>query len=133
MHGRWLKYGLVGIAVVVGVSIVFGAGFLVGRQTESLPGLRAFRFGPAFLGGSHGAVGSITKIDGGTVTLRLRDGALQTIRVDGKTRIERNRRNATSANLNVGDQVVVIGSPDVQGSITARYMRVVTTNAGSAP
>ncbi len=129
---KW-TYVLFGIAGILALCIVFGTGVFVGHWTGSERQARPFRFGPALLGGSHGAVGAVTKIEGNSVTLQLRDGGSQVVQVDARTRIDGDRRNTSFSSLKVGDQVVVIGSPNAKNIIMARYMRIRPASVNTAP
>jgi hypothetical protein len=78
------------------------------------------------LNSGHGAVGAIKNIDSQNqiVTLQLRDGTTQVVLVNKDTRIEKSGARITLSDLKVGDRITVIGSPDNQGRITARWIRV---------
>jgi preprotein translocase subunit YajC len=130
MQKQWLRYGLIAFGTVLALWIAFSAGIFVGRFGRlDGRGTTQFIFRP--FNGAHGAVGTIQNIEGQTITMQLRDGTTQGILVDSQTRIERNRQNSLLGNLKAGDQVLVIGSPNAQGQITARWIRVVDPNTPS--
>ncbi len=125
MRDKWLRIVLITIGILLVLFIVLGAGIFVARlhthgdqnPVELLRRLFYLRSG-------HGAIGAIQSIDQQTIVLQLRDGSSQTILLNKETRVERNRAKITAANLRVGDRVTVIGSPNNQGAIVARWIHV---------
>ncbi len=63
----------------------------------------------------HGIFGSVISIDASTITVKDRDGVEKVVIISGAVK---------PAKISVGDMVVVIGSPDSQGQINARFIRV---------
>lgn len=131
MQNKWLKIILVAVGAVLALCILFGAGVFVLRwssQSGSRPaGLLRRTFG---LGAGHGAIGKIQTLGDQTITLELRDGTMQAVRVDSKTRIERNRKRITFQDLRVEDRIIVVGSPDGQGQIVAEWIHVFSPAPG---
>jgi hypothetical protein len=65
-------------------------------------------------------VGTITKVDGTTLTLTARDGATVTVHLGGSTRIQVGGiANATAKDLAAGQVVIVVGEKRSDGSIDA--------------
>jgi hypothetical protein len=126
MQNKWLKYGLLALGVILLAGIVFGAGILVGRLSVrgSNPSSRLFQRGFLF-SGAHGATGVIEEIQDKSLAVRLRDGTTQVILIDNSTRVERNLKKAGLGDLKVGDRIVVVGTPDPQGRLKARLIRVI--------
>ncbi len=124
MRNKWLRFGLILVGTVLALAIVFGAGIFVGRMGGRANVLHPIRWFTILFSGAHGAVGRVEKIDGQTLTLELRDGSPQTVLLDSQTRIEKNRQRINAGDLHTNDQVQVIGSPGDQGSIRARWVRV---------
>ena len=124
MRNKWLRFGFIVASSVLALGIVFGAGIFVGRANGRLDGPRPVRWFALFSNGAHGAIGQVEKIEGQTVTLVLRDGSFQTVLLDKETRIEKNHQRITPGDLHQGDRIQVIGSPDSQGRIQARWVRV---------
>lgn len=133
MQNKWWKYGMFGIAGMLALCIVFGAGIFVGRWSVRGNALRPLQLGVALISGTHGAVGTIQSIDGQSIRVHLRNGSTETIRVDSQTRIDHNRRVVGLQNLKIGDEILAIGSPDAQGEMSARFVRVVDRNSAPAP
>ncbi len=137
---KWVIIGLAGFVVLI---LVFGAGMKVGalkarysyRWAENYQ--RNFA-GPrgGFLGNfrqgfegrdfinAHGTFGSIIKIDGSTVIVKSKDDVEKTVLVSEKTTITAHRESLKVSDLKIDDQIVVIGSPNEQGQIEARLIRL---------
>ncbi len=125
---KWLANKNVRIAAlmiggVVVALVIFGLGILVGARVFRPFGrgslLRLFQ-----VGRGYGAVGTVTAIQGSTITMMGQDGEPQTISVSTGTRIEiGTRRRAQLQDIHVGDRIVVIGSPK-NGTIQARFIHV---------
>ena len=129
MANKWLRIVLIGIAVVLVLCLCLGAGLYVVRlhnrgsvrPAESLR--RMF-----FLRAGHGAIGTVQGIANQTISIQLRDGSSQMVVVNKDTRIEKNRKAITTADLELNDQITVLGSPDQQGQIIARWIRGLSPN-----
>lgn len=124
MRNTWLRSSLIVVGIVLALGVVFSAGIFVGRVSARPFGDRSFRILAPFFSGAHGAVGRIDKIDGGTLALSLRDGTSQIVLVDQATGIEKEHQKVKLSELHVGDEILVIGSPDNQGRIDARWIHV---------
>ncbi len=125
---RWLANKNVRIAAlvvggVVAVLLVFCLGVLVGSRVFRPFGRGSpLRLFAPVLG--HGAVGTVSTIQGNTITMMDATGELQTISVISSTGIEiGTRRHAQIQDIHVGDRIVVIGSPQ-NNTIQARFIRV---------
>ena len=72
-------------------------------------------------GPATAAFGRVASIDAkrGQLTVEKRGGGTQSVRIDDKTRIERNRRAARLSDLQPGDRIVVKHSPTESGPVTA--------------
>ncbi|MDE3088108.1 MAG: hypothetical protein KGJ80_01825 [Chloroflexota bacterium] len=126
MQNKWLRFVLIAIGAVLALCILVGAGIFVVRWSSRASHRETGLFRRLFtLTREHGAVGAIESIGNQTLTLALRDGTTQTVLLDSTTRIEESAKRITLADLKVGDHVAVIGSPDSQGQIRARWIRVV--------
>ena len=126
MTALWVGGGLIllGLTFLVGVT-VGGRG---GSRPSQLP---VFPFGRPFGGPredmAHGAFGSITRIEGDSITIMdPRTGLPRTISTSATTEIERGyRQRVRVGELKVGDNITVIGSPLSGNTIQARFIGVV--------
>lgn len=125
-----LRALLAGIALVL-VGLAFWAGITVGaaggRHAAQPPG--SFFGRP--IGGprgqiGHGAFGSITNINGNSITIMdSRFGEPRIISIGQGTLIERgNRQRVSVGELRVGENITVIGSPASGNVIQARFIGV---------
>lgn len=130
---HWRRYALFTLIGVCVLGTVFGAGFFVGRWSGRANLSTTSPLGKAIIPSSgHGAIGRITQIEGTTLTLLSRDGATQTILIENKTRIERGvtrTQKLTLRDLKVGDQIIVVGTPNAQRQIRANLIRVLIAPA----
>lgn len=123
---KWIKIGLIGLGIVVSVALVFGAGFFIGRFTSRNAPPIVPLLERGFLGtGSHGATGAIEVIQDKTIILKVRDGTSRQIVTDSATRFERNLRKINLSDLKTGDRIIVVGTPDAQGILKARVIRII--------
>ena len=120
--------------------LMFRIGMMVGHQRASASFTwgqdyhRVFG-GPSqgFFGGMvdqddvkmHGVFGTILKNENQTITVEAEDRTERSVIVNGQTIIRQQRANATLQDLIPHLQIVVIGSPDANGQITARLIRII--------
>lgn len=78
---------------------------------------------PGFIN-AHGISGSIIKIDGDTLLLKGQDGMEQTVHTSPNTTIRRGRKSLLLTDLHIDDHIVVVGEPDTQAQIEAKFIRV---------
>lgn len=131
-RSQWWRYLLLALIGVGMLGTVFGAGFFVGRRSVRSRGPSAPSPQRAPFFGRHGAVGQILQIEETTITLETRDHATQIILTDNRTRLERGAppmTKMTLRDLEVGDQIVVVGTPNAQGQIRAGLIRVLSAPA----
>lgn len=137
---KWIIIGLAGFAIIV---LIFGAGIKVGTLKAKYSYRWAENYhknfaGPqgGFLGdfrrgfgdkdfiNAHGAFGSIIKIDGSTLIIKGKNDVEKTVLVSDKTEINSRRETVKASDLKVDDQIVIIGSPNEQGQIEAKLIRL---------
>ena len=73
--------------------------------------------------------GTISAVDADSVTIAEKGGASVTVAIDGATRVRRERKRATPADLKVGDTVRVVSRVADGGAATAKAI-IVTPAAG---
>lgn len=120
---------------VLGLMLSFAGGVFVGLEKARFSGnftqsyLRNFA-GPARFNSdhdfmnAHGSAGQIVKVEGSTITVKGRDGIEKNILTDDKTLIVRMREKIKIEELKANDFIVTIGSPNDQGQIIAKLIRV---------
>ena len=136
-ESKFLVGILYGVGIVVAVLLIFSAGVSVGFRKASFG--RAWgdnyeqNFGmrpmPPFGGennfpNAHGAAGKIIKIELPTVIVQDQDKTEKVVLIKDDTKIQKMRDNIVSTDLKLDDFIVVIGSPNNQGQIEAKFIRI---------
>jgi len=136
---------LVALALIVVIFASFGAGVFVGYQKArfsyawsenydrnfggpprgifGIPPSRTSNAGTGFPG-AHGVFGTILNMASSDIALNVQGGAERTVRLSSSTIIKEQSENIGQADLEVGEPIVVIGSPNNLGQIDARLIRV---------
>lgn len=73
---------------------------------------------------SHGALGTIVRIDHPLLVVANKDGTEQTVRLNDSTLVRKNRETLSRDNLREGDFIVVVGAPNAEAEIDARFVRI---------
>jgi len=137
---KWIIIGLVGFVIVI---LIFGTGMFVGgmkarfsyRWAESyhknFAGPRGGFFGdwralpsPGDFIESHGTFGEIIKINDSDFVIKGQSDVEKIILITEGTIIQKGRDTIKKEELKVGDRVVIIGSPNEEGQIEAKLIRV---------
>lgn len=79
---------------------------------------------PSSMMSAHGTAGSIVQMTPSDLVIVDRDGIEKTITLSPSTMIRDNNGILRFPDLKVGDQVIIIGAPDSEGRIEARFIRV---------
>ena len=132
---------LFGAGVAIAVLFVFQAGIFVGYKKASFSHRWGDNYHRTFgerkhkgvfykgalqkdFSGAHGAIGKIISLDFPSFVIEDSDNTEKIALISGKTVIRRFRETINTADLKVDDFVVIIGSPDDQGRIEARLIRI---------
>lgn len=134
---RWI-FVILGLCIVALLS--FSAGVSIGYRKAAFsygwrenynrnfggPALRMMAYPPEpfSMMDAHGAAGSIAQITPSDAVIVGRDGMEKMITFSPSTVIRNNRDALRFPDLKVGDQVLIIGAPDNEGRIGARFIRV---------
>jgi hypothetical protein len=129
-----------GTLIVIGAVLVFKAGVEVGRRKAMFiagAGENYFRVfndphARGFFGdfmhdnepGGHGAAGTIVRIALPTIVIADRNNTEKSVMLEADTQIREFMNVVAPEQLAMGDVVVVLGSPDDQGVIDAKLIRV---------
>src|SRR5262249_4167297 len=81
----------------------------------------------------HGVVGVVQSVSPSGFVIASRDGSTETIGFASTTLIRNDGGNASSSVLSPGQTVVVIGTPTRQGSVDARFIRILPSAPMPAP
>jgi hypothetical protein len=129
---------LIGIGILIIALLIFSAGIIIGFHKASFE--RAWEenyernFGPKPNGpifgqtnfpNTHGAIGKILKIELPTIIVQdNKDNTEKVILLKADTRIEKTNTAIAGQDLKIDDFVVVIGTPNPQGQIEAKFIRI---------
>jgi hypothetical protein len=149
-QSKTFRIGLIFIGALIVLLLVFKAGVFVGYKKaqfsyrwgenyhRNFAGPRSGFFGDFRRGlgdrdyiNAHGTFGSIIKIDpaagsgqAATLIVKGSDNTEKTILVSDKTTIKSRREAIKIKDLKVDDRIVIIGSPNEQGQIEAKFIRL---------
>lgn len=139
-RSKGLRYSICILACAFALLLAFQAGIFIGfRKAES-----AHRFGDGYtrvfrgpdraMGGmplppdfpdSHGVVGTLVSVSAEALVVASPDKTERTARLSTTTEIRRFRETLNAADLAVGDAVIVFGDSAVDGTISARLIRII--------
>lgn len=129
---------VIGLAVVLAI---FQAGVFVGFHKASFLFRGGDNFYKAFgerenqmggkmifrdeFSGGHGAIGKIIKLDLPTLVVLGPDNIEKVVLVDDKTEIREFRDTSSLNKLSVDQHVAVLGVPNEQGQVVAKFIRII--------
>lgn len=143
-QSKSFKVGLIVLGALIVLLLVFKAGVFVGYKKaqfsyrwgenyhRNFAGPRRgffedFRRGFSDRGdfiNAHGTFGSVIKVDGNIIVVKDKDDVEKTIVVADNATIRKGRESIKVSDIKVGDKIVIIGSPNEQGQIEAKFIRV---------
>lgn len=82
--------------------------------------------------GMHGTVGTIIDISSSTLSVKGHDNIERSVAIDGDESIRKAGSDISVADLRIGDNIAVIGGPNENGQIEARFIRVFPQQAASS-
>jgi hypothetical protein len=136
-ESKFLFKVLCGIGAILVALVIFYAGVNVGIHKASFGKSwgenyeRNFGFGPDHpvfgkdnFPNANGAIGKIIKIELPTIIVEDKDNTEKVVSIDDSTKIQKMATTITVNDLKVDDFIVVIGNPNTQGQIVAKFIRV---------
>lgn len=138
-QSRFFRILLIVIGALILILAGFKAGELVGFRKANFSYRWAENYNRNFAGprggfmnqffdkeyvNAHGTIGQIIKIDGDTLIIKGQNDVEKTVLISDKTAINKLRGNIKVSDLKVDDLVVVIGSPNNNGQIEAKLVRI---------
>ncbi|HBD24437.1 MAG: hypothetical protein A2566_01440 [Candidatus Zambryskibacteria bacterium RIFOXYD1_FULL_40_13] len=142
IQSRVFRGILIGLAIAVAILVIFQAGVFIGyrkatfghhfgdnfeRNFKDPKGMSfGFRGGPAGMGmpGGHGAAGKIVSIALPLIVVAGPDNLEKTLVIDEDTEIREFQNTITKDKLQVGDFIIVLGTPNEAGEIEAKLIRL---------
>ena len=142
LQSKTVRWVLVGLGALVFLLGAFAVGVRVGYQEARFSYEWGARYerdfggppqgflgfsggGPKVLISAHGALGTVTGVASSSFSVAGPDNVLKDFLVSSTTLFGAPRSPAQFSDLQVGDQVIVIGMPNTQGQIEARFVRIV--------
>lgn len=136
-----VKYALSALVFLAVLLFVFQAGVIVGIHRADFSGHLGDNYSRLFedsrpvgfmstmienqpLG--YGTSGKVLSVANNTVTVSTTDNLEKIVKVNADTIIRESRMTATTTDIKAGDSIVVVGSPDTQGEIDAKLIRIVS-------
>ena len=137
-ESKAFKYFMVIVPVLIILILVFGLGVYVGYRKakfsyswgenyeKNFPKKRGFLgFMPGDIMNAHGTVGSVSEINGNIIVLKDNDGTQKSILTSSSTTvISRPGTDLKLQDIKVNDAITVIGTPNNQGQIEAKLIRI---------
>lgn len=130
----WILGGLIVLFVVFGLGIVVGydrAGFAAGFDRNyyrifygAAPDGPAGFMAPPMPIAIHGVVGTVIDLGTSTISVRDQKDNEQSVAISSATVIRSGGSDVAINNMTVGDRITVIGEPNDQGQIAARFIRI---------
>jgi hypothetical protein len=139
---------LYGVGAVIVLILIFSAGVSIGFRKASfgrawgenyeqnfgmMSPRRGFDFGTENFPNANGAVGKVIKITLPTIIVQDKDNTEKVILIKDDTKIEKMRTEIKATDLAVDDFIVVIGSPNAEGQIEAKFIRVMPAGMPVSP
>ena len=137
---------LCGIGIIIVALLIFSLGVTVGFHKASFGhawgenyernfGMMPNRpmFGNDNFPNANGAIGKIIKITLPTIIVQDKNNTEKVVLLNEDTRIQKMDENVATTDLAIDDFIVVIGSPNNQGQIEAKFIRVMPSGMPTAP
>ena len=131
--------GLIVLFVVFGLGIAVGydrAGFAAGFGKNyyrmfygAVPAGPAAMMAPPMPEAIHGVVGTVIDLGTSTISVEDEEDNEQSVVVPSGTSIRQGGDTVVIGEMNVGDQIAVIGEPDADGQIVARFIRILPASS----
>lgn len=133
---KWGAFGVCALIILLGAfALGVRVGFHEARFTENWEQQYPANFGglsgppikrsprdPFFA--AHGVQGAILSLGQNTIIIKGGDNSEQTVDIAADTSIRQNFTDLKFGDLKVGESVIVIGQPNEQGQIEAKFIRV---------
>lgn len=124
----------------IGVLVVFQVGVLVGYSKATYSDRLGDNYYKTFdrqsgtpnrillmgmeVPGGHGAVGKVVQLNFPTFIVAGPDNVEKVVRIDSTTLVRHFKDKAASTSLRVDDTVIVVGSPNDDGEVVAKLIRI---------
>jgi hypothetical protein len=129
------------VAVVLIGMLVFHMGVVVGSHRHfrgerdgqfgfrPAPGMQKVYMPRGFIQDGHGVVGVVQDASASVLTVHMRDGSTATVHLSASTAVRDLDGDASTSAIMIGRAIIVLGTPNDDGSISADLIRVVPSAA----
>ena len=139
-----LQLTIVAILCFAVIAFVFGVGVFVGQKRAEFSFQFASNYHRNFAGpeqglfgnyitkdfiSGHGVYGAVMEIEGDMLFVIGQDNMEKTVVISSATTIMQNKMAVAASDIKINDSIVVIGSPDDQGRIQAKFIRILPENS----
>jgi len=138
------------VAVIAVLLLVFGAGMSAGYHRALFASDWGRNYYNNFYGGGprsmpmmgfsdrgfmgmHGTVGTIIDISSSTISIKGQDNVEKSVVIDGDEVIKSGGGAIPVSDLKVGDSIAVIGGPNANGQIEAKFIRIFPAQKAVSP
>jgi len=139
----WVLGGLIVLFVVFGLGIAVGyerAGFAAGFDRNYYriffggppPDGAVGMMAPPMPAAIHGVVGTVIDLGTSTISVADRQDNEQSVVISPGTVLRNSDGTITIAGIAVGDTIAVIGEPNSEGQIDARFIRIISDSSSTS-
>ncbi|MEI6288394.1 MAG: hypothetical protein WCP18_02290 [bacterium] len=130
---------ILGVMAIIIILLVFAAGMFIGFRKADFSYQWGENYHRNFAGprggfmqnfsgrdfiDAHGTFGQVIQNSSSTLTIKSNDGAEKNILINASTVIRKFRDEIKISDINIGDNLVIIGDPDQSGQIQANLIRL---------
>lgn len=136
---QWFKPVILTLATIILLLAVFRLGMFVGFRKASFSYRWSDNYHQMFAGprrgffddfegkgftNAHGIFGSVLRVEPSAIVMKDKDNVEKTVTVSSSTSIRLRNEDIALSRLAPNDRLVIIGEPDDDGEIEAKFIRV---------
>ncbi len=136
---------------ILGIAVLALGVFAIGMEVGYMKAGFSYKFGesyyrsfgeegahpmglvPGDVSDAHGVNGTIVSVSLPTLVIADQDQTEKVVKIGDDTIIRELRGTIAPSDLKVGDSIVILGNPDSDSDIDAKFIRVIPAQAPSAP
>lgn len=149
LESKKVRMMLITLASLITLLVVFGFGITVGYDRASFSshfeenyyrnfnggttgGMMGYSMGPMPMS-EHGIVGTVLDVIGSMISVQDSVNNEHSVTISSGTVIREGDENIFISNIKSGDHIIVIGEPNPQGQIRARFIRIFNASSTILP
>lgn len=129
------------LGAIIVLLLVFGLGIAIGSHRALFAGRFEENYYRNFYGpqggpppfNQHGVAGEVIDLSSSTITVKDTDGDEHSVVILSDTSIREGNATIALGAIVPGNLVTVIGAPNAEGQVEARFIRVFASSSSSAP